>query len=322
MRHTLKVAMYQFDVYNAIATGVDGKVEAIIERINAAYTQLSDPSDPRSHVIFLGPEYLLARKAGASLSGNVDADEDIEEHEDQDEDPKQRWKVCYKASAKRAALEQIATSTSARPDLLVVPGTILWREYVYLKSLRRFFTAPIPGVQRVKSKVFNTAPILYDGVIMHEYDKKRDAGELKSDPRLMKLYGDNAKRYEFVAGTKTGCFSKWGLNFGIEICADHSSRILQNECIGLGRMVDVHLLISAGMTAAKGNSAFEKEYGALLHNDGSLTDKSQGCYSYQQAPEGQPAFMGKLTSIDDSGTLLGYDDVKTFTVVIDKPGHL
>ena len=68
-------------------------------------------------------------------------------------------------------------------------------------------------------------------------------------------------------------FSHWGIDFGIEICADHNQRFAKNE-VGDGNSVDVHCLLSAGISPNAFNVAVGNG-GLVIHNDGSTSPASQ-----------------------------------------------
>jgi predicted amidohydrolase len=190
---------------------------------------------------------------------------------DMEEGRAERRKVAYSAKEKKAIIDALASVTSDHANLLLAPGSIMWREYVYFKKLR----AGLPGFKDGSlSPVYNTVPLLAAGQTIHSYDKKNPSDEIKADVRLRgTAYGDQDERYRFVPGTASGTFQWKGIRFGIEICADHAGTKLRNE-LGAGQHVNVHLMLSAGMMPTKnGNCA--KAGGLMVHNDGSLGEHAQ-----------------------------------------------
>lgn len=287
----LTIASLRFDVYENHISKPETRLAFVERCVRDICLQYHSPL-PGNLLIITGPEYMFARKnytrsdfndpafkawdpmkaatvtntAGTLTYANTGAD--------MEEGLAERRKVAYSDKEKKAILDALSTATSAHPNLLLVPGTIMWREYVYFKKLRA-------GIERLRegslSPVYNTAPVLTGGETLHLYDKKHPSDEIKTDVRLRGTeYGDQAERYRFVPGTASGAFQWKGIRFGLEICADHVGAKLRNE-LGAGTRVDIHLLLSAGMMPDhKFNCA--KSGGLMINNDGSLTDASQAVH--------------------------------------------
>lgn len=315
----LTIASLRFDVYENHISKPETRLAFVERCVRDICLQYHSPL-PGNLLIITGPEYMFARKnytrsdfndpafkawdpmkaatvtntAGTLTYANTGAD--------MEEGLAERRKVAYSDKEKKAILDALSTATSAHPNLLLVPGTIMWREYVYFKKLRA-------GIERLRegslSPVYNTAPVLTGGETLHLYDKKHPSDEIKTDVRLRGTeYGDQAERYRFVPGTASGAFQWKGIRFGLEICADHVGAKLRNE-LGAGARVDIHLLLSAGMMPDhKFNCA--KSGGLMINNDGSLTDASQAVHRIEST--------GQLKSINRAAS---NNEWRAWTTTID-----
>lgn len=277
----LTIASLRFNVYENHVSSPESRLAFVTREV---LDLVRDHYDVRpGHLLLItGPEYMFARKnytlsafnrdefkawdkskAPSFTPGPNDTAIFADTGNDMEEGLAKRRKVAYSEAEKDAILKEMGTLTKGHANLLLAPGTIMWREYLYFKKMT--------GRQ---SPVFNTAPILANGSTVHRYDKKNPSDEIKADYRLRGTeYGDQNERYRFVPGTESGCFSWNGIRFGIEICADHSGKALKNE-LGPGNRVDIHLMLSAGMTPDLGGCA-AKAGGLLVSNDGSLEAGSQ-----------------------------------------------
>jgi hypothetical protein len=315
----LTIASLRFDVYENHISKPETRLAFVERCVRDICLQYHSPL-PGNLLIITGPEYMFARKnytrsdfndpafkawdpmkaatvtntAGTLTYANTGAD--------MEEGLAERRKVAYSDKEKKAIVDALSTATSAHPNLLLVPGTIMWREYVYFKKLRA-------GIERLRegslSPVYNTAPVLTGGETLHLYDKKHPSDEIKTDVRLRGTeYGDQAERYRFVPGTASGAFQWKGIRFGLEICADHVGAKLRNE-LGAGTRVDIHLLLSAGMMPDhKFNCA--KSGGLMINNDGSLTDASQAVHRIEST--------GQLKSINRAAS---NNEWRAWTTTID-----
>jgi predicted amidohydrolase len=287
----LTIASLRFDVYENHISKPESRL-AFVERCVRDICQQHHSSLPNKLLIITGPEYMFARKNYTQSDFNDPAFKAWDPMKaatvtktggeltyantgaDMEEGLAERRKVAYSEKEKKAIVDGLSSATSDHPNLLLAPGSIMWREYVYFKKLRA-------GIERLRegslSPVYNTVPLLAGGETVHVYDKKNPSDEIKADVRLRgTAYGDQAERYRFVPGTASGAFQWKGIRFGIEICADHAGTKLRNELGAAGR-VDIHLILSAGMMPTKnGNCA--KAGGLMINNDGSLTDASQAVH--------------------------------------------
>jgi hypothetical protein len=149
---------------------------------------------------------------------------------------------------KKQVIAAVTRLSSNHPDALIVPGTVVWlSESVFASLFRRKFEAR------------NSAFVFVNGSVVFEYNKHSDAGE------LLDVEKANAK---FRAGKKLGAFECWGLNFGVEICYDHSNAVLFEQLQAQGKAgVDVHLILSSTVSNKPGKVA-ARSGGLLVHADG------------------------------------------------------
>lgn len=303
----LTIASLRFDVYENHLSKPESRL-AFVTRCVRDICQQHHSTLANRLLIITGPEYMFARKNYTSSDFNDPAFKTWDPTKaatvtkaggnltyantgaDMEEGLAERRKIAYSEKEKKAIVEALSAETSAHPNLLLAPGSIMWREYVYFKKLRA-------GIEQLRegslSPVYNTAPVLAGGETVHTYHKKHPSDEIKTDVRLRNTaYGDQAERYRFVPGTASGVFQWKGIRFGIEICADHVAGKLRNE-LGAGARVDIHLLLSAGMMPdIKATGA--RAGGLIVNNDGSLADSSQGVNRIQST--------GQFTKIDRAAT--------------------
>ncbi len=133
-------------------------------------------------------------------------------------------------------------SASNGKDTLLFPGTIVWKDD--------------------KGKMHNTAPVIYDGELLLEYDKMRDGGEawIASRHQLTPNYGD-----------KQGTFTWKGSSCGLEICADHAYSVLKDGNIN---DLDFHFIVSCGMDIHRDKIAAKKG-GYVMICDGGRFKKTK-----------------------------------------------
>jgi Carbon-nitrogen hydrolase len=274
------VAMYVSEVYNDPVSNPTTKLNLLVQAIQDAHQELHSAT-PNQLCLFLAPEYYFARKAGTSSSTDFSGqDVSLVGGVAADEAAKVRRKIYYTADEKDAIVKRIAQASTSCQGMLIVPGSILWR---FDKKLPAFVYKP---------RATNSACIFLDGQEITRYDKHSDAGEMKGDPRLVSLFKkDYEDNYVFVQGVKSGVFTAGGVKLGIEICADHTNSTLEKECAATHSALDVHIIISAGMSVFQSKVCIKKTGTSFLtHNDGSRTPKSQTVRSWQGTP-------AKLTEI-------------------------
>jgi hypothetical protein len=163
--------------------------------------------------------------------------------------------MANSAADAAAIVHAVEQFSAGYPDLMVVPGTIVWLEE---KKLAGYFGR--------KHLARNSAYVFCNGQLVFRYDKHHDAGELLDVER------QNAK---FLPGQLLGSFGLWGLDFGIEICKDHAQQhlVTQAKLQGAAKF-DIHMIISSTIHNI-GNSLHVKDGGLVIHSDG-LDDRMSG----------------------------------------------
>jgi hypothetical protein len=162
----------------------------------------------------------------------------------------------------RAAMSALAQSM---PNLLLIPGTIMWRKPLdkkaYEKATQRMKTrvaiggytgatelpkpaSPLIGKSKVKGDAAYNTAYLYMGDRVMKYHKMEFAGELAAE--------DTGA--VFVPGDGNNVFTVSGLKIGVEICADHASHHLKQP-------VDIHIVTSA--TVSRNDAHVMAKHGGL-----------------------------------------------------------
>jgi len=155
------------------------------------------------------------------------------------------------------------------PDVLMIPGTILW----YIEDAGWKY-------------VLNTLPVVRNGQLLHIYQKKVnshdvDAKEEQQGWCFLTMQDDVKER---VLAYSSNIFSCDNLTYGFEVCADHGGRIGINNYIKycpLGLGVDFHGLTSCG-SGLKPSSLFTRDKAIFFHVDHSDNGMMQ-CYQVKQA---------------------------------------
>jgi hypothetical protein len=164
-------------------------------------------------------------------------------------------RMANPAADAAAIVRAVEQFSAGYPDLMVVPGTIVWLEE---KKLAGYFGR--------KHLARNSAYVFCNGQLVFRYDKHHDAGELFDAEKQMA---------KFLPGELLGSFSLWGLNFGIEICKDHEKRrLVQQATLHGAAKFDIHMIISSTIHNS-GSGLHVKDGGLLIHSDGQ-DDKMSG----------------------------------------------
>lgn len=112
--------------------------------------------------------------------------------------------------------------SSQHSDMIIVAGSIF-----YTKT---------SGVFRKSTSGLNVCPVLKNGEFLYKYYKHDDDGNLANS--------DVDATYEHKSTDPF--FKDDGIRFGIEVCKDHTSRVLENWVNAHGNnRVDIHIYISA-----------------------------------------------------------------------------
>ena len=149
----------------------------------------------------------------------------------------------------RAAMSALAQT---KPNLLLIPGTIMWRKPLdkkaYDKATQRMQqrlqmtpaytgptnlpkpSSPLIGKSKVKGDAAYNTAYLYMGDRIMKYHKMENVGELAAD--------DTGA--VFVPGDGNNVFTVSGLKIGVEICGDHEAHHLKQS-------VDIHIVTSASV---------------------------------------------------------------------------
>jgi hypothetical protein len=186
---------------------------------------------------------------------------------------------CLTKKERDDIVEAFVEFSYAYPHTVIIPGTIIWSKPVDDKSRKKAQTRVKEAMQtkgitealkpkwdalsrrgdgRVQYVSYNSAYIFCCGY-KYKYHKMNDATE--------NLDGDLANGTLFIPGSKPGYFpdlGKTGLDFGIEICADHQSAVLNQT-------VDIHVLCSASTSTNKA-SIRARPGGLFIHASSSHTD--------------------------------------------------
>lgn len=169
----------------------------------------------------------------------------------------------------------LAKKTAGKKTLLL-PGTFVWYDE--------------------KDGLHSTLPVIHDGRLLLEYDKKSDGGD---EGYIAEKFG---KKY--VPGTGQGSFGWNGLNAGVEICVEHALGTLRREREGKNDL-DLQFIVAAGETFREANVAV-RDYGHVLYCDGHFIDDVQ---VRQKMPMGCTKNVRQLNNkaADDEGNLLVYE---------------
>lgn len=235
-----------FDLQTKIST-MDAVITDFYRTATAAMPHTSIPP----LYIFVAPEYYFKKSIGERCLSRVERNQVID------------------------AMRLLAGSM---PNLLLVPGTIIWRKELTAKGLakahqriaaRKAFDGGFTVTKELPRKVpgrlarltgraaelpdvaYNTA-YLYFGQSVYRYHKMNDVGEL--------LQGDTQNDdLVFVPGCGNNVYLISGLKIGVEICGDHDSGMLRDA-------VDVHIVTSATV-ARKGTNIRARLGGLFIHAD-------------------------------------------------------
>jgi hypothetical protein len=188
--------------------------------------------------IFLAPEYYFVKNCVINGTGKA---------------ARNTW-TLYTEQEKKQIIEELRALSGRYKRYLISPGTIAW-----------FKPARAPQGGKTKDG-WNTAPILYEGKLKHEYDKIFDDGtcsQFTSDVRFQK-------------GAKSQLFTVESLKFGIEVCGDFNEGNLGKEA--RAESLDLELMLSATNSHAFDESKIArvpvKNGGYFLHAD---SDKPDFC---------------------------------------------
>ncbi len=170
-------------------------------------------------------------------------------------------------------VHELARKTAGKKTLLL-PGTFVWYDE--------------------KDELHSTLPVIHDGRLLLEYDKKLDGGD---EEYIAQKFG---KKY--VKGTGPGSFGWNGLKAGVEICVEHATGTLHREREGKNDL-DIQFIVSAGETFREANVTV-RDYGYVLYCDGHFIDDVQ---MRQKMSTGGTKHVRPLNKVADNGGLLVYE---------------
>ena len=211
------------------------EMKTAIERAQgllATYAATMKANDPL--LIFAAPEYYFVKTK--TVNGQ-----------------NQTW-TLYTEDEKKAIVEELRTLSARWKKFLIVPGSIAW-----------FKPKNTPVGARTKDG-WNSTPLLYQGNVVHEYDKIFNDGG----------YGQFTTDVQFQKGTKSQLFKVDNLKFGIEVCGDLNDGNLSKEAAAAS--LDFEIMISATNRHEFDDSGINKvpvrDGGYFIHTD---SDKADYC---------------------------------------------
>ncbi len=217
----------------------------------------------------------------------------------------------YDQNALHAILDGLKSLSAAVPDMLFMPGSIVWA----IPDVKKGFIA------------YNTVPVLHNGEIIHLYHKSDWGGDTEGAGNFgtaMRYGGESGgwgdilrKKYTIKKGgkkksvtTNSHFFELGGRTFGVEVCADHNGSMLFKQYAEenkSGKGIDVHVIISCGMFPQHDKIAARKG-GFVVHCDGmfesdtvtgGMSNKTHAC-----AVRYVSARLGSVLKGKDSATMV------------------
>jgi hypothetical protein len=138
------------------------------------------------------------------------------------------------------------------PELLIVPGTILWRR--------------APQRRKGKGLMANSAPVIYGGDLVHMVHKHNINGDTEGYDKEQ-----SAEEWaNFQASAQIEHFFDIdNVRFVLEICGDHAERFASREYDKdpTMRKADTALLVSHGASSALASNTMVVEGGRMFHSD-------------------------------------------------------
>ena len=167
-----------------------------------------------------------------------------------------RFTKLFQSSRYDRAIDRIQKTT----DLFAPPTEGKREEPTSVRKVREAKRGTTPGTVYYAQ---NTAWVMRGGEVLLKYHKRMNGGEIgEGDLEYMKANGDSVV---WVPGKSTGSFTVEGINFGLEICAEHDGRALQMSLAS--GPVDVQVVISATMKVQPAKAGHVRDGGYLLHCD-------------------------------------------------------
>lgn len=275
----LRVFMYApFIANNSVGAGphqaltIDQKLEALFDHLKLGYFGQVDGPDVLP--LFLAPEWYFSPDTG-----------------------------CYQASDVGRILTRLLEQSRLFPKALIVAGSIAWgiplrqettatprrsladlfrrspspREMVISGPTEATVNAPLVG----PSIVYNTVPIISNGRVVHIYHKRREGGELSAVPQGSVGFQFPIPGYGSMERFgNDGLFSHEGIQFGVEVCADHANGELYKSVVGItgdagptrpaATGLDVQILVACGTEPMPRLISAVRTGGYFVHCEGSI----------------------------------------------------
>jgi len=170
----------------------------------------------------------------------------------------------YTAGQKQQVVDAIVDASKRYPNLLIMPGTILWS----------------PD----NVGILNTLPVVLDGVLLRESSKKRWGGD--SSDKTKMITDDHPSRRQFVRREDESPFLQIGnLDIAIDICQDHYQAKAKMEMyskLNPGTGTDLHIITSSGQSL-NDYGVTSREGGYALHSD---ADRAEGEFKVKKVQPG------------------------------------
>lgn len=243
---------------------LDSKIKQAHEQLRSLYSQQKQCVDTQPIIIFLCSEWTFSNYDNAN--GNY----------------------TYTKADVALIKNHFLKLSQKYPRSLLIPGSIR-----VLKELQRSMTPKY--LRRFSQHVDFNARIYRDDPQQHsKYRPNQSAGQLARNFLVGKQHCKNQALifhrgeclsydkqvdgkdvvaemkddFEFYPGGKSGVFNAMGLNFGLEICMDHTAERLLAESKGYS--IDCHLIISCVVTTKEDGVALSydqsgKPYGAVIN---------------------------------------------------------
>jgi len=223
---------------------VQGRIETA-----AAYLDMKFNHDPADLNIFLAPEWCFQKQ----------------------HDKNKANAQFHTAKDLELIIEGMKAVSSKFPNLLIIPGTVIWS---------------IPHSAK-GAIIYNTAFVFLGGNLHHTYHKSDWGGDTAGPGTFattMRVDGvaggwGNTLRSSYktkkggktqTVQTNTHFFECGGRIFGVEVCADHIAEMMRTEYTEKwknGKGLDIHIVVACGM-APKPEGVVAKKDGYIIACEG------------------------------------------------------
>lgn len=188
--------------------------------------------------VFVAPEYMFKKNNQNCVASNTVS--------------------AYSEADKDALRAEFVRLSQAKPNFLLVPGSVFWKLDIAKKHL---------WSKKKKAEIRNTTFAYHDGNELFAYDKMNDCGELSPE------IPEESKKCRFVAGLSFGVFDCDGLRVGLETCLDHDKGMLKKN----DEKLDLHVISSNTVSYTPAHRSV-KAGGYVLHAN--ALQQAFGCSIY------------------------------------------